>query len=982
MNDAQGATASAAIDFLTLNSSAENLTTDCPVWPFLAYYVEKTKRNLTQIEKLDHEEGKAIINGYVGNLSTRITNTAQNVLSVERDILNQTIKPHKLGVFEHYAILRKNNEYLLNILESYPELTRTLQKITDNFIDQTYLLALRLTEDKPGFKALTSLSSAHLLLECTPSEGETHNGSLTACTLTFTNGSKVVYKPRNLDIENRASILLEYLSKKADSHYSEWKIPLYIVHPTHGWAKYFPQLPANDIADVQTYYRRAGFLLGYCTAFTTSDITCDNLICNTSHPIPIDLETIFYCVLNISSIPKEVRWNSAKTSILPNWTWKGTDGIGADLSALGGLKEQYVSLNLYQHLEDDKDNGRFGTDGVKIYPGKNVLYLNGCIVSPWEYEREIQEGFTCFFETLKKHQAYVIKKIRSFKGLTCRYVPRPTATYHYAIQCSLHASLMCSTEKRKAFLTKILDNDNAPAVGFLPAEVNALLNIDIPYAKSCVGELSFSEPHYSGKGHLPPGSYLDGLSNSISYIENFTEARRRFEISQISNTLTAMRYMYEHDRKLTTYTFRKEDNINDTCSSIQEKLKDIRFAQNSNIDFLIEKISYELSNNGLWYGFHASPGGYIEYSELGEDLYYGLSGMAYGLAMIHQNKPIPKESILNILNEAYNRVNKKLHNRGTHLGGSHFGLSSSVLPLIITLKYFEDNRHDELLSQYKSYFHSAISEDWWQKYFWGADLLSGMHGTLSVLTKLYELTKDNDFRELACNLYKKIDSELVLLNGKRLVQFDRSITTRNDSLLSGLSHGVMGCAYSIFYFYRTISKNQKIYNTFVDFLDWELQQYDKNIKNWPDYRRRSESTNGEFSWSHGLPGNYLILQYFSEHHVPEALEFIRNNPPCSFFSYENLRQRKRPINDSICHGAYGLLNIIKSVYPPSLLDQRVYTWLNTSLLAEHDTRELRTRAADPLGLWVGKTGAILGAHGVLNESFKFPFLTHQMDYLQ
>lgn len=99
MNDAQGATASAAIDFLTLNSSAENLTTDCPVWPFLAYYVEKTKRNLTQIEKLDHEEGKAIINGYVGNLSTRITNTAQNVLSVERDILNQTIKPHKLGVF-------------------------------------------------------------------------------------------------------------------------------------------------------------------------------------------------------------------------------------------------------------------------------------------------------------------------------------------------------------------------------------------------------------------------------------------------------------------------------------------------------------------------------------------------------------------------------------------------------------------------------------------------------------------------------------------------------------------------------------------------------------------------------------------------------------------------------------------------------------------------------------------------------------------
>ncbi len=972
-----------AVEILKLQSpESENLTTDCPVWPFLAYYIKNTAEQLTTIKGLTDHESKVIINGYLKNLSTRITNTATNVLSVEKDVLNQTITPHKLTTSDYYQLLRKNNEYLLNILEAYPELTRVLQKITDNFVSQTYLFAIRVVEDRAALEMLGDVNPYLSLSECAPSEGETHNGSLTVCTLTFSNGSKIVYKPRNLEIERSASDLLGYLSKMAGVDYEGWEIPSYIVKPDHGWAKHVPHSPANSILDVKMYYKRAGFLLGYCTALTASDITSDNLICNGSNPTPIDLETIFYCVLNIKSIPKEVRWNSAQTSILPNWTWKGTDGIGVDLSALGGLNEQYVSLNLYQHLEDDTGDGKFGTDGVKIFPGENVLYLDNQAVSPWHYESELQEGFNQFFSTLKIHQPYVVEKIKSFEGLSSRYVPRPTATYHYALQCSLHATLMRSTEERKIFLTKILDNDNAPAIGFLTAEVKALLDIDIPYAKSSVGSLTFFEPHYSGEGHLDPDTYVDGLSNSLEYIENFTEERRNFEISQINNTLTAMSFMYDHGKKLTTYSFRDTDSTDCTSHAIPEVLKNIQLSQQENIKFLTNKITQELSNNGLWYGFHASPGGYIEYSELGEDLYYGLSGIVYGLVMIHHITPLSEDGILSLLDETYRRVTTKLDNKGSHLGGSHFGISSAILPLVICLKYFDDCRHDELLSKYKKYLHNSMSEDWWQKYYWGADLLSGMYGTLSILTKLFDLTTDIDFSTLAKTLYGKIDSELKLINGKRMVQFDRSVTTREDSLLSGVSHGVMGCAYSVFYYYQTIDKTPSVYDTFTTFLNWELGQYDESIKNWPDYRRRSESQQGEFSWSHGLPGNYLALQYFADHNVQQALTFVTNKPPSSFFSYEHLVQRKRPSNDSMCHGAYGLLNIIKKLYPPALSDERVYTWLNLSLLAEHDVRELRSRAADPLGLWVGKTGAILGASGILNGSLDFPFLIHQMTYLK
>ncbi|MEB0123557.1 DUF4135 domain-containing protein, partial [Pseudomonas sp. CCI1.2] len=658
-----------AIEILKLQSQdVKSITTDCPVWPYLVFFTKKSIEGLTKIEGLAEPEKKVIINGYLRNLSTRITNTAANVLTVEKDILNSTIKPHKLNTVEYYNLVRNNSNYLLNILEAYPELDRVLQQVSENFVDQTRLLATRLSEDRAFLEALIGEQSSYPISECNPSEGETHNGSLTVCSLTFSNGSKVIYKPRNLTIEHNASMLLKRLSEDAGTSYAEWEIPSYIVNQDHGWAQFVPHTPASNILDVHTYYKRAGFLLGFCTAFTASDITSDNIICNGSNPTPIDLETMFYCVLDIKTIPKEVRWNCAQTSILPNWTWKGTDGIGVDLSALGGLREQYVSLNLYQYIEDDSGDGTFGTDGVKIFPAENVLYIDGEVVSPWLYEQEIREGFNKFFSVLEKNKLFVVQKIQSFKGLPSRYVPRPTATYHYALQCSLHASLMRSTNEREAFLAKILDNDNAPAKGFLPAEVKALLNLDIPYAKSQVGSLDFFEPHYSGEGHLDPNTYLDGLSNSVDYIENFSESRRNFELAQINNTLTAMKFMYDHDKKLTTHNFREVDAINLNSLSLPDVIESIRRSQHENIKFLTTKISTELSNNGLWYGFHASPGGYIEYSELGEDLYYGLSGIIYGLVTIHHMTPIPTDGLLPLLNETYRRVVAKLDNQGSHLG--------------------------------------------------------------------------------------------------------------------------------------------------------------------------------------------------------------------------------------------------------------------------------------------------------------------------
>lgn len=956
--------------------------TDCPVWPYLSYYIFHIEKQFPKSCKNNEALKSTVINGFVTNLAARLTNAANNVLITEKIVFEKTTSS-KMETSAYFKLVGENRNYLLDIISAYPEMDRVLTKLSNNFIEFTIQLVLALIEDRQDINKQFDIPTGSTLSSVDVSSSETHIGSRTVCILSF--GSiKIIYKPRNLELEAEASDLLLHLSNAAGDDYENWKLPRYLVKKEHGWSEHTPQTQAENEAEVSSYFKRAGFLLGYCTTFMAADITSDNLIAHGASPIPIDLETIFYSTLNIETIPKEVRWNVTQTSILPNWTWKGTDGIGVDLSALGGLSEQYVSLNLYQHLEDESGQSQFGMDGVKIFPNQNVLYIDGKAAQPWHYEKEIIEGLNKLFSIVNSNQASIIEIIGSLRGRRNRYIPRPTATYHYAIQCSLHATLMRCTKKRRAFLENILNNDTAPAIGFLKAEIAACLDLDIPFAQGQTGALEFFEPRYDGNGHLDSNDYINGIDNSLQYVQTMSKNRIAFEEKLTANTLLAMKNMYEHGDKLTDHTFRQYDDLNDPrYSNVDEIINKLRSSSEVNAKLINEMLGSEISSNGLWLGFHSSPGGYMEFSELGDDFYYGLSGILYGCVVAtSRSSAIDKKLVSQLLNICYSRVIQKLSNKGTHLGGFHFGLSSAIIPLLISLDYFDDEREHELLQLYKRYVEEALIEPWWQKYFWGSDFLSGMFGTLNVLTHLFSLTKDKCFSDLAKSLYDKLKTELTPIAGRKLATFDNAVTTRSDALLSGLSHGIMGCAYSLFYFNDLIAKDDSIKNLFLGFLSWELDQYDGTIENWHDYRKRSASSAGEFSWSHGLPGNFLAIDYFARKGVRLATEFLEKHPSKTAFSYYDLEKRKRPINDSLCHGAFGILNIIKKLSPDSLSNPKIFLWSNIINLSEQSSRNLRTKTADPLGLWIGRVGSLIGSIGLIEHDYEFPFLPHQMGFLE
>ncbi|MCR8720794.1 DUF4135 domain-containing protein, partial [Pseudomonas syringae] len=260
-----------------LESAMAPIDTDCPLYPYLNLYAKKADNLLDRVNGVSADEKKIIVNGFLKSLTQRIMNTANNVLVAEREILATTLSKENISSSDFYQILRNNSDYLQDILTSYPELHRILLQITQNYVDFTIEFCIHLGLDRLELFKLCSVRSGDLITECNVSMGETHKRSRTVVIVRFSNLQQVVYKPRSLHVEECASNLLKFLRSKAATSYESWVIPSYINKSSHGWAQHTGQMPADNEEDVSTFYKRIGFLLGFCTSVTASDITSDNL---------------------------------------------------------------------------------------------------------------------------------------------------------------------------------------------------------------------------------------------------------------------------------------------------------------------------------------------------------------------------------------------------------------------------------------------------------------------------------------------------------------------------------------------------------------------------------------------------------------------------------------------------------------------------------------------------------------------------------
>lgn len=180
---------------------------------------------------------------------------------------------------------------LLSFFQEYSVLARMMATLTDFWVDATEEFIRRLASD---WSEISTTFQAELrqVIAVESALSDPHNQGRCAIALTFDSGLKLMYKPKDLGIEEAYFQFLSWLNQQGAP--LPFKLLKVINRSTYGWVEYVEHLPCSDKGEAERYYQRAGMLLCVVYALQGTDCTDENLIACGEHPVLVDMETLMY----------------------------------------------------------------------------------------------------------------------------------------------------------------------------------------------------------------------------------------------------------------------------------------------------------------------------------------------------------------------------------------------------------------------------------------------------------------------------------------------------------------------------------------------------------------------------------------------------------------------------------------------------------------------------------------------------------------
>jgi type 2 lantibiotic biosynthesis protein LanM len=330
---------------------------------------------------------------------------------------------------------------LLDFLVEYAALARLLATTTLFWIESTAELLERLDEDFPGLaRRFPSLPPGDRIAGIEPSLSDPHRNGRSVSVLTFTSGRKLVYKPRDLGIEEAFAAFLDWVKERHGP--LEFKSPAMLNRKTHGWVEHIEPAPCADLPAGRRFYRRAGGLLCLVYFLGGTDCHFGNVIAHSEYPVFIDLETLLHPFWQAEDWPdatgacrlaRERMWDSVlRTRLLPVWEQGKQPGEVFDTGGLIQPGGQTTSCQTTRWRRVNTDGMTLAFEPLQTPAQPNVPALPGAGLGVMECGREVAAGFSETWDFLREHAPELLAAegpIAAFAGRKARLVARGTEVY-------------------------------------------------------------------------------------------------------------------------------------------------------------------------------------------------------------------------------------------------------------------------------------------------------------------------------------------------------------------------------------------------------------------------------------------------------------------------------------------------------------------------------------------------------------------------
>jgi type 2 lantibiotic biosynthesis protein LanM len=807
-------------------------------------------------------------------LSAYAAQTLYVIFSVERaqrHILSEEMSasPPTRTFYDDF-VGRLHQSLLLTLFHDYPVLARLLATLTDRWVETSVEFLQRLAADLPALQSMFGGDAplgAVAALE--PGLSDPHRGRRTVMALRFDSGVKLVYKPKEVRLEEAFQLLLAW----CNAHGSPLQLRALTVlnRSTYGWVECAVHRPCADQQEVQRYFRRAGMLLCLAYLLDGTDFHCDNLIADGEHPLLIDLETLLQPRPAdeerqkyggaFAPVGQQLAHSVLQSDLLPYWQLRSVRGqqVAFDISGLAGVGEQPLLRSAPAWEFVNTDHMTLRRRPVETPGSLNLPVRAGKQLRPCDYADEMIAGFRQMYGLLLTYRPALLAPdgpLSHFARQQVRFIFRGTRVYSALEQKLLAPQHLRDGVDRSIQLEHLaralldLSNptpDQAKPPNWWPiyaAEREALEQADIPYFTATTWSDSLNLASGEKVAHCFQGPSFQQV---LTRVDDLCEEDLELQVSFIDGALCARTAHIAHAgnvRSPATWT------QGDTQAELSRSPTSVRRALETTAIAIAEQIArraLRLPGGGVtWMAPQLLPGvDRYQFQPCGYDLYDGVSGIALFLSAVEHVTGGAgfREVILSALQPLRQALRSQGVQTARALGiGGVSGLGSLMYALTSISRFLQEPsllKDAQLVAQLVT--DELLCGDR------AFDISAGSAGTLLGLLALYDLVRDQAIldRASACGRH-------LLASRVQSPAGPRAWPTVSNKLLTGFSHGAAGIAYALLRLFAT-ARDRAYYEAAAEGIAYEDSLFAAETGNWPDLRVEAQPA-FMTSWCHGAPG--------------------------------------------------------------------------------------------------------------------------------
>lgn len=193
--------------------------------------------------------------------------------------------------YRHFFIENKSfTKQARAVIYKYPFLFEVIDHVIKSLFSNLSTALARFKMDYSLIKKSFGISNSSVVEKIQLLGTSDRHCNCQSLLFSFSNGSKVIYKPVDLRPDE---LFYQFVKELKLPHPFDLQCLNVFPQKNYGWIKYIHPCPCKNLEQIENFYRRIGVLLAITDALNYTDGHCENLIASGEYPVLLDGETLF-----------------------------------------------------------------------------------------------------------------------------------------------------------------------------------------------------------------------------------------------------------------------------------------------------------------------------------------------------------------------------------------------------------------------------------------------------------------------------------------------------------------------------------------------------------------------------------------------------------------------------------------------------------------------------------------------------------------